>query len=186
MELNKVYAEQKEHMEKCIAALKRDFTTIRSGKVSISILDNVHVDYYGTPTALNQVATVLATDATSISITPWEKKMLKEIEKAIMQANIGVNPNNDGEAVKLFFPPMTTEQRKESAKQAKSMGDKAKIAIRNVRKDANDQIKKLEKDKVITEDQSKKGQDEVQKITDATVAKVDDLVKEKEAELLKI
>ena len=186
MELNKVYAEQKEHMEKCIAALKRDFTTIRSGKVSISILDNVHVDYYGTPTALNQVATVLATDATSISITPWEKKMLKEIEKAIMQANIGVNPNNDGEAVKLFFPPMTTEQRKESAKQAKSMGDKAKIAIRNVRKDANDQIKKLEKDKLITEDQSKKGQDEVQKITDATVAKVDDLVKEKEAELLKI
>lgn len=186
MELNKVYAEQKEHMEKCIAALKRDFTTIRSGKVSISILDNVHVDYYGTPTALNQVATVLATDATSISITPWEKKMLKEIEKAIMQANIGVNPNNDGEAVKLFFPPMTTEQRKESAKQAKSMGDKAKIAIRNVRKDANDQIKKLEKDKLVTEDQSKKGQDEVQKITDATVAKVDDLVKEKEAELLKI
>ena len=186
MELNKVYAEQKEHMEKCIAALKRDFTTIRSGKVSISILDNVHVDYYGTPTALNQVATVLATDATSISFTPWEKKMLKEIEKAIMQANIGVNPNNDGEAVKLFFPPMTTEQRKESAKQAKSMGDKAKIAIRNVRKDANDQIKKLEKDKLVTEDQSKKGQDEVQKITDATVAKVDDLVKEKEAELLKI
>ena len=186
MELSKVYAEQKEHMEKCIAALKRDFTTIRSGKVSISILDNVHVDYYGTPTALNQVATVLATDATSISITPWEKKMLKEIEKAIMQANIGVNPNNDGEAVKLFFPPMTTEQRKESAKQAKTMGDKAKIAIRNVRKDANDQIKKLEKDKLVTEDQSKKGQDEVQKITDATVAKVDDLVKEKEAELLKI
>ena len=112
--------------------------------------------------------------------------MLKEIEKAIMQANIGVNPNNDGESVKLFFPPMTTEQRKESAKQAKTMGDKAKVAIRNVRKDANDQIKKLEKDKLITEDQSKKGQDEVQKITDLTVTKVDDLVKEKEAELLKI
>lgn len=186
MELNKVYAEQKEHMDKCISALKRDFMTIRSGKVSISILDNIHVDYYGTPTALNQVATVLTTDATTISISPWEKKMLKEIEKAIMQANIGVNPNNDGESIKLFFPPMTSDQRKESAKQAKSMGDKAKIAIRNVRKDANDQIKKLEKDKLITEDQSKKGQDEVQKITDATVTKVDDLVKEKEAELLKI
>lgn len=186
MELNKVYAEQKEHMDKCISALKRDFMTIRSGKVSISILDNIHVDYYGTPTALNQVATVLTTDATTISISPWEKKMLKEIEKAIMQANIGVNPNNDGESIKLFFPPMTSDQRKESAKQAKSMGDKAKIAIRNVRKDANDQIKKLEKDKLITEDQSKKGQDEVQKITDATVTKVDDLVKEKEVELLKI
>jgi len=186
MELSKIYAEQKEHMDKCIAALKRDFMTIRSGKVSISILDNIHVDYYGTPTGLAQVATVLATDATTITISPWEKKMLREIEKAIMQANIGVNPNNDGETIKLFFPPMTTEQRKEGAKQAKAMGDKAKIAIRNVRKDSNDRVKKLEKDKLITEDQSKKGQDEVQKITDLTVAKVDDLVKEKEAELLKI
>ncbi len=186
MELNKVYAEQKEHMDKCIAALKRDFTTIRSGKVSISILDNIQVDYYGTPTGLSQVATVLASDATTITITPWEKKMIKEIEKAIMHANIGVTPNNNGESIRLSFPPMTSEQRKESAKQAKAMGDKAKIAIRNVRKDANDQVKKLEKDKLISEDQSKKGQDEVQKITDATVAKVDDLVKEKEAELLKI
>ncbi|MDD3342584.1 MAG: ribosome recycling factor [Sulfurospirillaceae bacterium] len=186
MELNAIYAEQKEHMDKCLAALKRDFTTIRSGKVSISIVDNIHVDYYGTPTALNQVATVLATDATTITISPWEKKLVRDIEKAIMQANIGVNPNNDGESIKLFFPPMTSEQRKESAKQAKTMGDKAKIAIRNVRKDSNDQVKKLEKDKIITEDQSKKAQDEVQKITDATVSKVDDLVKEKEAELLKI
>lgn len=173
-------------MDKCIAALKRDFTTIRSGKVSISILDNIQVDYYGTPTGLSQVATVLASDATTITITPWEKKMIKEIEKAIMHANIGVTPNNNGESIRLSFPPMTSEQRKESAKQAKAMGDKAKIAIRNVRKDANDQVKKLEKDKLISEDQSKKGQDEVQKITDATVAKVDDLVKEKEAELLKI
>jgi len=186
MELNKIYAEQKEHMDKCITALKRDFMTIRSGKVSISILDNIHVDYYGTPTGLSQVATVLATDATTISIAPWEKKMLREIEKSLMQANIGVNPNNDGETIKLFFPPMTTDQRKESAKQAKAMGDKAKIAIRNVRKDSNDRVKKLEKDKLITEDQSKKGQDEVQKITDATVSKVDELVRDKEAEVLKI
>ena len=112
--------------------------------------------------------------------------MLREIEKAIMQANIGVNPNNDGETIKLFFPPMTSDQRKEGAKQAKSMGDKAKVAIRNVRKDSNDQVKKLEKDKIITEDGSKKGQDEVQKITDATVSKVDELVRDKESELLKI
>lgn len=186
MELNEIYAEQKEHMEKCIGALKRDFITIRTGKVSVSILDNIHVDYYGTSTALAQVATVLATDATTITISPWEKKMLREIEKSIMQANIGVNPNNDGETIKLFFPPMTTDQRKEGAKQAKIMGDKAKVAIRNVRKDSNDKVKKLEKDKIITEDQSKKAQDEVQKITDATVQRVDDLVKEKEAEILKI
>ena len=186
MELNEVYSEQKEHMEKCIAALKRDFTTIRSGKVSISIVDSIHIDYYGTPTALSQVATVLATDATTITISPWEKKLVRDIEKAIMQANIGVNPNNDGESIKLFFPPMTSDQRKEGAKQAKTMGDKAKIAIRNVRKDSNDKVKKLEKDKILTEDQSKKGQDEVQKITDATVSKVDELVRDKEAELLKI
>jgi len=186
MELNKIYTEQKESMDKCIAALKRDFMTIRSGKVTTSILDNIHVDYYGTPTGLSQVATVLATDATTITISPWEKKMLREIEKAIMQANIGINPNNDGECIKLFFPPMTTEQRKESAKHAKIMGDKAKVAIRNVRKDANDEVKKLEKDKVITEDQSKKGQDEVQKITDAAASKVDELVRDKESELLKI
>lgn len=186
MELNAIYAEQKEHMEKCIGALKRDFITIRCGKVSVSILDNIHVDYYGTATALAQVATVLATDATTITIAPWEKKMLREIEKSLMQANIGVNPNNDGEVIKLFFPPMTTEQRKEGAKQAKTMGDKAKIAIRNVRKDSNDKVKKLEKDKLLTEDQFKKAQDEVQKITDATVQKVDDLVKDKEAEVLKI
>ncbi|MDD3324060.1 MAG: ribosome recycling factor [Sulfurospirillaceae bacterium] len=186
MELTKIYADQKEHIEKSIASLKRDFLTIRTGKVTTSILDNIHVDYYGTPTALNQVATVLATDATTITITPWEKKLVKDIEKAIASANIGVNPNNDGEAVKLFFPPMTTEQRKEGAKQAKVMGDKSKIVIRNIRKDANDEIKKLEKDKLITEDQSKKAHDEVQKITDDAVKKVDTLVTEKEAELLKI
>ena len=127
MELSKVYTEQKEHMEKSIASLKRDFGTIRSGKVTISVLDNIHVDYYGTPTALTQVATVLATDATTITITPWEKKLIKEIEKAIMNARIGVNPNNDGESIKLFFPAMTSEQRKESAKEHKETKIKIKV-----------------------------------------------------------
>ena len=186
MELELIYETQKEHIEKTLASLKRDFSTIRSGRVSVSVLDNIKVDYYGTPTALNQVATVLLNDATTISITPWEKPMLKIIEHAIGSANIGVNPNNDGESVKLFFPPMTTEQRKEGAKQAKIMGDKAKVAIRNIRKDANDKVKKLEKDKEITEDEAKKAYDEVQKITDNGVKSVDSAVKEKEAEILKI
>lgn len=186
MELNKIYTQQNEQIEKSLDSLKRDFITIRSGAVSTSVLDNVKVDYYGTPTALNQVATVLASDATTITVAPWEKNLLKDIEHAIAAANIGVNPNNDGEAIKLFFPPMTTEQRKENAKNAKVMGDKSKIAMRNIRKDANDKIKKLEKDKEITEDESKRAHDEVQKITDAGVAKVDSMVKEKEAELLKI
>jgi len=184
--LDEIYFEQEDHASKSIDALKRDFGTIRSGKVSISILDNIQVDYYGVPTPLNQVATVLATDATTISISPWEKPMVKAIETAIRAANIGVNPNNDGESIKLYFPPMTTEQRQDNVKKAKAMGEKAKVAIRNIRKDANDKIKKLEKDKEITEDESKKAHDEVQKITDTYVDKVDTLVKDKEAELMKV
>ncbi len=186
MALNEIKENAKEHMQKSIEALKKDFTTLRSGKVSVNILDNVKVSYYGTPTALNQVATVLATDATTITITPWEKNMLKEIEHAIQGANIGVNPNNDGESVKLFFPPMTVEQREESAKKAKAMGEKAKVAIRNVRKDANNKIKNLEKNKEITEDESKRAHDDIQKLTDDFVGEVDKLVKSKEAELLKV
>ena len=184
--LNEIYKKQKEHSDKCIEGLKRDFSTLRTGKVNISIVDNIYVDYYGSQTPLNQVATVLTSDASTISITPWEKPMLKTITAAISAANIGVNPNNDGESVKLFFPPMTLDQRQENAKKAKAMGEKAKIGIRNVRKDANDEIKKLEKDKAISEDDAKKGYDEVQKITDAYSAKIDDAVKAKEAELLKV
>jgi ribosome recycling factor len=186
MELNEIYKYEKEHMNKSIEALKRDFQTLRSGKVSVSILDNIFVDYYGSATPLNQVASVMATDAVTISISPWEKKLMKDIERAIQEANIGVNPNNDGESVKLFFPPMTVEQREESAKGAKAMGEKAKIAIRNVRKEANDKIKKLEKDKVLSEDMIKKGEAEVQKTTDEFIKIVDELVKQKETELLKV
>ncbi|MEA3289857.1 MAG: ribosome recycling factor [Campylobacterota bacterium] len=184
--LNEIYEETKEGMEKSIEALRRDYTTLRTGKVQTNILDNITVDYYGTPTALNQVATVLAPDATTINITPWEKHLVGDIEKAISAANIGVNPNNNGEAVQLFFPPMTQDQRKESAKGAKTMTDNAKVAIRNIRKSANDKIKKLLKDKEITEDESKKAQDEVQKITDGFVTKADDTLKAKEAEIMKI
>ncbi|MGP1506251.1 MAG: ribosome recycling factor [Campylobacter sp.] len=184
--LNEIYSNQKTTSQKSIESLKRDFMGIRSGKVSINILDNIRVDYYGNPTPLNQVASVLATDAVTISVTPWEKPMLKTIESAIAAANIGVNPNNDGESVKLFFPPMTTEQRKENAKKAKAMGEKAKVSIRNIRKDTNDEVKKLEKDKAISEDEAKKGYDEVQKITDDFIAKIDEAVKSKEAELLKV
>ncbi|AJC91513.1 ribosome releasing factor [Campylobacter subantarcticus LMG 24377] len=184
--LNEIYTKQKQQSDKSLEALKKDFTTIRTGKVNINILDHIHVDYYGSATPLNQVATVLATDASTISITPWEKSMLKAIESTIAAANIGVNPNNDGESVKLFFPPMTREQREENAKNAKAMGEKAKVAIRNIRKDANDTVKKLEKDKAISEDEAKKAYDEVQKQTDSYTAKVDELVKNKEAELLKV
>ena len=186
MTLDEIYSHQKESNEKALAVLRRDFTTLRSGKVSTTIVDNIKVDYYGNPTPLNQVGSVLVTDATTITIAPWEKNLLPEIEKAIQSANIGVNPNNDGEVIKLFFPPMTVEQRQESAKKAKAMGEKAKVAIRNIRKDANNKIKHLEKEKEITEDESKRAHDQVQKNTDEAIAKVDQTVKEKEAELLKV
>ena len=184
--VNEIYEQTKENMQKSIDALKRDFATLRTGKVTTGIVDNIKVDYYGTMTALNQVGNIIATDATTISITPWEKTLLPVIEKAIQEANIGVNPNNDGDFIKLFFPPMTSEQRQEIVKQAKGMVENAKISVRNVRKDGNDQIKKLEKDKEISEDESKKSQEQIQKITDEYVAKIDEVFKNKEADILKV
>ena len=184
--VNKIYEETKQNMEKSLESLKKDYATLRTGKVHTNILDNITIDYYGSPTALNQVATVLAPDGTTINITPWEKNLVGAIEKAIQEANIGVNPNNNGESVQLFFPPMTQDQRKESVKGAKTMTDNAKVAIRNVRKHSNDKVKKLLKDKEITEDENKKAQDEIQKITDAYVVKADDMFKAKDAEIMKI
>lgn len=182
--LEEIYESQKDSSNKAIDSLKRDFTTLRTGKVNVNILDNIYVDYYGNQTPLNQVASVLTTDATTITINPWEKPMLKTIESAIQAANIGVNPNNDGETIKLFFPPMTTEQRQENVKKSKAMGEKAKVSIRNARKDANDAIKKVEKE--FSEDEIKKAHDEVQKITDAYIEKVEETLKNKEVELLKV
>ena len=184
--LNEIYDYAKEHMDKSIEAMKRDFATLRTGKVTTAIVDNIKIDYYGTPTPLNQVGNVIAMDATTISITPWEKHLLGTIEKAIQEANIGVNPNNDGDFIKLFFPPMTTEQRQEIVKQAKQMAEKAKVAVRNIRKEANDKVKKLEKEKEISEDDGKRAHDQVQKITDEHIAKIDDTLAAKEADILKV
>jgi len=184
--LDAIYNDAKEHMDKSIEAMKREFATLRTGKVTTNVVDHIKVDYYGTPTPLNQVGNVIAQDATTIAITPWEKSLLGDIEKAIQEANIGVNPNNDGDFIKLFFPPMTVEQRHEIVKQAKAMSEKAKVAIRNIRKDANDKVKKLEKEKEISEDEMKRGLDQVQKITDEHVKKVDEILAAKEADILKV
>lgn len=184
--LDNIYNHTQASMNKTIESLKRDFSTLRSGRVSIAILDNIRLNYYGTPTPLNQVSSIVAMDASTISITPWEKPLIKEIEKSIQEANIGTNPNNDGDSIKLFFPPMTQEQRKEIAKEARSMGEKAKVGIRNIRQESNHEIKKLEKDKEITEDLSKKAQDEIQKYTNEFVKKIDEMVKHKEEEVMKV
>jgi len=184
--VNEIYDNMKENMDKALESLKHNYQTLRTGKVQTSILDNITIDYYGTQTGLAQVANIIAPDATTITISPWEKHLVGDIEQAIAAANIGVNPNNNGEAVQLFFPPMTVEQRQISAKGAKTMTDDAKVVIRNVRKAANDKVKKLEKDKEITKDESKAAQDEVQKITDGYVTKSDEILKAKEIEILKV
>ena len=184
--LEEIFNEAKDHMQKSIEAMKKDFATLRTGKVTTTIVDNIKVEYYGTPTPLNQVASITVLDATTIAINPWEKNMLGPIEKAILQANIGVNPNNDGDFINLFFPPMTLEQREEIAKQAKAMAEKAKVAIRNVRKEANNKIKRLEKEKELSEDEAKRALDKVQKLTDEFVAKVDEALKAKEADIKRV
>jgi len=184
--LEEIYSECETKMQSSIEHMQREFKTLRTGKVTISVLDNVRIDYYGTPTPLDQVGSVIATDATTIVVNPWEKNLLGDIETAIAAANIGVNPNNDGEQIKLFFPAMTVEQRQESVKQMKGMGENAKVSVRNDRKHSNDQIKKLEKDKEITTDESKSAQDNIQKITDKYSANIDQILKDKEAEILKV
>ena len=184
--LEELYAQTKEHMEKSIDSLRKDYKMLRTGKVNPNILDGIRIDYYGTPTDLSQVGSVLSPDATTIVINPWEKNLLGVIDKALQAANIGVNPNNDGVVIKLFFPPMTTDQRKETAKQAKVMTDNAKVAIRNIRQNANTKVKNLLKDKLITEDENKKAQDEIQKITDSYVVKADETLKAKEKDILTV
>jgi ribosome recycling factor len=184
--MEEVFEFAKEHMQKSIEVLKKDLNTLRTGKVSIHVLDGIKVEYYGAPTPLNQVANINAVDATTIIVQPWDKSIIKDIEKAIQEANVGANPNNDGESIKLYFPPMTEEERKKQAKKAKEFGEKAKIAIRNVRREANDKIKKMFKDKEITEDEERRGLDKVQEITDEFVKKVDETVNKKIDEVMKV
>ncbi|MCW8896245.1 MAG: ribosome recycling factor [Sulfurimonas sp.] len=184
--LNEIFNECETKMKSGIEHMLKDFKTLRTGKVTTAVLDNVKIDYYGTPTPLDQVGSVIAQDATTIVVNPWEKNLLADIESAISAANVGATPNNDGEQIKLFFPAMTVEQRQESAKKMKGMGENAKVSIRNDRKNANDQIKKLEKDKEVTIDESKSAQDNIQKITDKFIAEIDSILKTKEAEILKV
>lgn len=184
--MEEVFEFAKEHMQKSIDVLKKDLNTLRTGKVSIHVLDGIKVEYYGTPTPLNQVATINAIDATTIVVSPWDKSILNDIERAIQEANVGANPNNDGDTIKLYFPPMTEEERKKQAKKAKEFGEKAKIAIRNIRREANDEIKKMFKNKEITEDEQKRGLDKVQEITDSFVEKVDEIVNKKIDDVMKV
>ncbi|OWP85046.1 ribosome recycling factor [Flavobacterium davisii] len=184
-EINFILDNTKESMEGSLTHLEKEFLNIRAGKASPQMLGGVFVDYYGSQTPLSQVANINIPDARTITVTPWEKNMLQPIERAIMIANIGFNPMNNGDNIIISVPPLTEERRRELAKQAKSEAEDAKIGVRNARKEANNDIKKLEKEGT-SEDACKTAEDNVQKLTDAYIKKVDELYAVKEAEIMKV
>ena len=186
MALEELFKNGDDKMEKCIAQLKREFATVRSGRANPAILDKVIVEYYGAPTPLRQMSQVTVQDGTTLVITPYDKTVMKDIEKAIIKAELGINPNSDGVVIRLPFPPLTEERRKEITKDVRKMGEDAKVALRNVRRDMVDDLKKLEKSENLSEDVIKDNQDKIQKVTDKYTGIVEKLVEEKEKEVLTV
>ncbi len=182
--IDDVKQEAKDLMEKAIESLKRDFNRVRTGRASASILDAVRADYYGQPTALNQMASVSVPEARLIMIQPWDPKSCGEIEKAILKSDLGLTPQNDGKVVRISIPPLTEERRKDLVKVVRKMGEETKVAVRNARREANDMLKEYKNEGDISEDDMRRGQTEVQKLTDDYTAKVDGLLAEKEKEIL--
>ena len=176
----------KSRMDKSIEALRNEVVKIRTGKATTTLLDGIKVDYYGNLTLLNQVGNISVLDAHNLSITPWDKSIVPAVDKAILEANIGLNPVSDGSNIRIPIPPLNEERRKELVKLVKNFGEDIKIAIRNIRRDANDHLKKLEKDKKISEDQLKDAEDDIQKLTDEHTKKVDEILKNKEEEIMEV
>lgn len=184
--LQEVYDETNDRMDKCIASFANELTRVRTGRASLSLLDGVRVDYYGTLTPLKQMATLGVPEARLITVTPWDVSQIEIIEKAIRAADLGVNPLNDGKLIRLPIPALTEERRKEMVKQVKKISEESKVAVRNVRRDSNEELKKLEKDSEITEDEMHKGMDRIQKIHDDFIQKVSDISEAKQAELMEV
>lgn len=175
-----------QQMDKTIEALKFEFSTIRAGRANAQMLDKIRVDYYGTPTPINQVGSISVPEPRTLMISAWDKSAMKEIEKAIRNSDLGLNPTNDGEVIRINVPALTEERRKELCKQAKKASEEFKVRIRNERRDANDKLKKLEKEGEITEDELKKAQDNVQKMTDKYVKEIDTLLDAKEKDIMAV
>lgn len=173
-------------MQKSYNNLLEEYTSIRAGRANPHVLDQIRVDYYGAPTAIQQVANVSVPEARMIVIQPWEKSLLKEIEKAILVSDLGINPTNDGNVIRLVFPELTEERRKDLAKDVKKKGEGAKVAVRNIRRDAMDSIKKMEKAGDISEDDLKQGEEKIQKITDKMIEKVDKAIETKTKEIMTV
>ncbi|MDQ7817558.1 MAG: ribosome recycling factor [Melioribacteraceae bacterium] len=183
---NPIIKDARQRMDKTIDAFRIEISKIRTGKATTALLDGVKVDYYGTMSPLNQVGSVSVLDVHTISITPWDKSMVPIIDKAILTSDLGLNPISDGTNLKIPIPPLTEERRKELVKLVKKFGEESKVALRNVRRDANDHLKKMEKDKKLTEDELKEAEKETQKLTDEHIATIDEMIKRKEKDILEV
>ena len=182
MELNHI----EEKMNKTISVLQEDFSEVRAGRANPAILNKIKVDYYGTPTPINQVAGISVPEARLIVIQPWDASLLKEIEKEILKAELGINPNNDGKVIRLAFPELNEERRKELVKEVKKTAEEAKVSIRSIRREGIDEAKKAQKDSQITEDELKSAEDKIQKITDSKTEEIDKILAEKEKEIMSV
>lgn len=184
--MEKVMKDAKARMDKSIESLRSELAKIRSGKATTALLDGIKVDYYGMITPINQVGNLTVLDAHTLSFTPWDKSMVIPVDKAILEANIGFNPISDGTNLKIPIPPLNEERRKELVKLVKKFGEETKVAVRNIRRDANEHLKKENKDKKISEDELKDAEEKVQKLTDAHIQLVDDVLKHKEKEIMEV
>lgn len=184
--IDEVQAEMEASMQKAIEALRKDLNRIRTGRASLALLDGIMVDYYGSMTPINQVASLSIPEPRQIVIQPWDSHAIQDIEKALLKSELGLTPMNDGKVVRIVLPPLTAERRKELVKIVKKMGEEFKVQVRNQRRDANDMIKEMKKEKELSEDDHRRAQERIQKSTDTYVAKVDEVVAEKEAEIMEI
>ncbi len=173
-------------MDRALEALKKDLASIRTGRASLAIFDGINVDYYGVPTPINQVATMAIPESRLITIQPWDPKLISDIEKAIQKSDLGLNPSNDGKIIRIAIPPLTEERRKQIIKHVHKRVEEARVSARNARRDGNDDIKKLEKEKQISEDDSKRSLEEIQKMTDSYIKRIDEIMSHKEAELMEV
>lgn len=185
-DVDEILMNAEERMEKAIGSLRDNFAAVRTGRANAMVLDRITVDYYGVPTPINQMAGVKVPDAHMLVIEPWDKSSLKDIEKAILESDLGVTPNNDGAVIRLPFPQLTEERRRELAKNCRTYAEESRVAVRNVRRDANGAIEKAEKNDALPEDEARRAEEQVQKLTDKYVAEVDAALKEKEAEVMSV
>ncbi len=186
MELKELFQETRKRMDKARSVLKEEFAKLRTGRASAGLLEGIKVDYYGTPTPINQLATINIPEPRLIVIQPWDVSQIGAIEKAILSSDLGLTPTNDGKIIRISIPQLTEERRKELVKVAKKYAEECRVAIRNIRRDANEKLKKLEKDKLISQDELKKAQQEIQKITDDEIEEINALLEKKEEEIMEV